>query len=120
MAVIRVHNRKMKISRHVKLLMIIGFLMLALILGHLVVPVKAWSGAVYILYDGSVDPPSAPIIRSGDLYNVYTLTENIYSSSGIVIGKGNIVVDGAGYTLQGVEGADTSRGIEIGEIWGEM
>ncbi|WP_042667310.1 NosD domain-containing protein, partial [Desulfurococcus amylolyticus] len=55
-----------------------------------------WTGTVYIRADGSIDPPTAPIRRVG---NVYTFTDDIYGS--IVIQKDNIVVDGAGYTLKG-------------------
>lgn len=51
---------------------------------------------VYIRPDGSIDPPTAPIQRVGD---TYTLTADIYDS--LVIQKDNIIVDGAGYTLQG-------------------
>lgn len=57
---------------------------------------------VHIKADGSVDPPTAPIQHSG---NVYTLTGNIYSDSeGIVIERNNIMLDGAGYTVQGSGG----------------
>ena len=58
-------------------------------------PVRA-SGTIYIKADGSVDPHTAPIQRDGD---VYTFTGNIYD--GIVVERDNIVVDGAGYTVQG-------------------
>ena len=58
-------------------------------------PVKA-SGTIYIRADGSVDPPTAPIQRDGD---IYTFTDNIYDS--IVVERNNIVIDGNGYTLQG-------------------
>jgi len=58
--------------------------------------------AIYIRADGSVDPPTAPILRNGDLY---TLTNNIYSgANGIVIQRNNIILDGAGFTLQGSVG----------------
>jgi parallel beta-helix repeat protein len=56
------------------------------------------SGTIYIRSDGSVDPATAPVRRVGD---VYTLTGNIDGS--IVVERDNIVVDGAGYTLQGSE-----------------
>ena len=39
---------------------------------------KAWTGTVYIRADGSIDPPTAPIQRNGD---VYTLTDNITSDA---------------------------------------
>jgi len=58
-------------------------------------PVVA-EGTIYIRPVGSVDPSTAPIQRDG---NVYTFTDNIYDE--IVVQRDNIVVDGAGYTLQG-------------------
>jgi len=61
-------------------------------------PVKA-SGTIYIRADGSIDPPTAPIQRDGD---VYTLTGNITSDTyGIVIERDNMTLDGAGYTVRG-------------------
>ena len=61
-------------------------------------PVKA-IGTIYIRADGSIDPPTAPIQRDGD---IYTLTGNINSDTdGIVIERNNMTLDGAGYTLQG-------------------
>jgi parallel beta-helix repeat protein len=70
-------------------------------------PVKA-SGTIYIRADGSIDPPTAPISTTD--YITYTFTDNIYDS--IVIERNHIVVDGAGYTLQGVEAYD-SKGIYL-------
>ena len=64
-------------------------------------PVKAWTGTVYIRADGSIDPPSAPIQRDGD---IYTLTDNITSSGNaraILVRRDDIIIDGAGYTVQG-------------------
>jgi parallel beta-helix repeat protein len=59
-------------------------------------PAKA-SGTIYIRADGSIDPPTAPIIT---LDNVsYTFADNVYDS--IVVERDNIVVDGAGYIVQG-------------------
>ena len=61
-------------------------------------PVKA-SGTIYIRADGSIDPPTAFI---SSLDNVtYTFASNINDS--IVVERNNIVVDGAGYALQGNE-----------------
>lgn len=60
---------------------------------------------INILPDGSVDPSTAPITRNG---NYYSLTNNIDGS--IVVQKDNIILDGAGYTLQGT-GMDT--GIDL-------
>jgi parallel beta-helix repeat protein len=57
---------------------------------------------IYIRADGSVDPPDAPISTLDNI--TYTLTGNITSSAdGIVVQRSNIIIDGAGYTLQGPE-----------------
>jgi hypothetical protein len=52
--------------------------------------------AIRILSDGSIDPPNVPIQRNGD---VYTFTADVYAR--IVVDRDNIVIDGAGYVLQG-------------------
>ena len=60
-------------------------------------PVKA-SGTIYIRADGSIDPPTAPISSIDNV--TYVLTDNIINDS-IVVERDNIVVYGAGYTVQG-------------------
>jgi parallel beta-helix repeat protein len=77
-----------------------------LVLAVKIPPVQA-SGTIYIRADGSVDPPTAPIHRDGD---TYTFTDNINDS--IVVERDNIVIDGAGYTVQG-PGASWPMGIEL-------
>jgi len=83
-------NRK-TVSGIMLTLLLIGMLTLA----FNIQPVKA-RGTIYIRPNGSVDPPTAPIQRDGD---IYTFTDNIYDS--IVIERSNIIINGAGYTLQG-------------------
>jgi len=69
-----------------------------LMLAFHVQSVKA-EGTIYIMADGSIEPTTAPIQRNGD---IFTLTNNINSDNdGIVIERDNIVVDGAGYMLNG-------------------
>jgi parallel beta-helix repeat protein len=69
------------------------------------------NSTIYINADGSITPPSSPIFTTDNI--TYTLTGNLSSdSSGIVIERDNIVVDGAGYTLQGTN-ADESRGTDV-------
>lgn len=51
---------------------------------------------VFINSDGSVDPASVPIQRSG---NTYFFTGNIYAC--LIVNKSDVVIDGAGYTLRG-------------------
>jgi parallel beta-helix repeat protein len=77
-------------------------------------PVRA-TGTIYIRPDGSVDPDTAPISSVDNI--TYTLTDNIVGdvpvgASAIIVEKDNIVVDGAGYILQGTE-AQFSIGINL-------
>jgi parallel beta-helix repeat protein len=60
-------------------------------------PVKA-SGTIYINADGSISPSTAPISTIDNV--TYTFTGNITNDS-IVIERDNIVLNGAGSTLQG-------------------
>ncbi|MEM3628627.1 MAG: NosD domain-containing protein [Candidatus Bathyarchaeia archaeon] len=64
-------------------------------------PVVCWTGGtIYIRADGSIDPPDAPITTYDNI--TYILTDNITSSAdGIVVERDNIIIDGAGYTVQG-------------------
>ena len=71
--------------------------------------IKASDQIIYIRQSGKVEPSNASIKRSG---KVYTLTDNINGS--IVVEKNDIMIDGAGYTLQGT-GAVPSKGISISE-----
>jgi parallel beta-helix repeat protein len=74
--------------------------------------VKADSGTIYIRANGSVDPPTAPISTIDNV--TYTLTGNITSDAdGIVIERDNIVVDGAGYTVQGIGGPYMPVGVSL-------
>ncbi|MGQ9461230.1 MAG: right-handed parallel beta-helix repeat-containing protein [Candidatus Bathyarchaeaceae archaeon] len=93
------------ISGAVLMFLLIGIVSLAFNIS----PAKAWTGTVYIKDDGSIQPQGAPI-TTYDLVT-YTLTDNITSSDdGIVVESDNIIIDGAGYTVQG-EGDGT--GIEL-------
>jgi hypothetical protein len=60
--------------------------------------VKAQDLTIYILADGSVEPSTAPISSVDNV--TYIFTSYIVDSS-IVVQRDNIVIDGAGYTLQG-------------------
>ena len=88
-------------------------LIFMLTLGFDVQPGEA-SGTIYIRADGSVDPLTAPISTVDNV--TYTLIGNIPSDTdGIVVEKSNIAIDGAGYTIQGVE-AQYSKGISLSGI----
>jgi len=82
------------------------FLLSTAVVMRFVSPVVA-EGTIYIRPDGSVDPSTAPIQRDG---NVYTFTDNIYDE--IVVERDNIVVDGAGSTLQGT---GSGTGIDLSD-----
>jgi parallel beta-helix repeat protein len=78
------------------IMMLFWFLAGTLITAFPVLTSQAAGNTIYIRADGSIDPPSAPIQRVDE---VYTLTFNINES--IVIERDDIVIDGAGYILQG-------------------
>jgi parallel beta-helix repeat protein len=63
-------------------------------------PVEAPYPIIYIRADGSIDPSTANITSLDNV--TYTFTADI--NAHIVVEKNNTVVDGAGYTLQGVGG----------------
>ncbi len=89
---------------------VLGILSLLLLIGMLtlifnVQSVRA-SGTVYIRADGNVDPDTAPITTVDNI--TYTFTDNIYDE--IVVERDNIVVDGAGYTLQGT---GSGKGVDL-------
>jgi parallel beta-helix repeat protein len=74
-------------------------------------PVRA-SGTIYIRADGSIDPPIATISSVDNA--TYTFTDNINDS--IVVERDSIVVDGAGYTVSGVNpvsGVDLSERVNV-------
>jgi parallel beta-helix repeat protein len=75
-----------------------------------IMPAKAVD-TIYVRSDGSIDPPTAPIQRNGDLY---TLTDNINTDAdpGIKIERDNIVFDGSGFTIEGT-GSVLSHGIYL-------
>jgi parallel beta-helix repeat protein len=90
--------------------MILGLLLLSILSVTLGIQRVKASGTVYIRSDGSIDPTTAPIQRVEDYY---TLTGNISSdTSGIVVEKSNIVIDGAGYAIIGT-GIDPQIGIDL-------
>jgi parallel beta-helix repeat protein len=71
-------------------------LMCIICLSGLSFPVKA-SGIIFIRAAGSVEPNTAPISTIDNV--TYTFTDSIYYE--IVVERDNIVVDGAGYPVQG-------------------
>jgi parallel beta-helix repeat protein len=87
-----------------------GIVMLLLLLSSMSIlafsiqPVNAEEPTIYIRADGSVDPPTAPIVRVGDLY---VLTDSIFYDTEhmrdyyVAVEKDNVVIDGLGFTLQG-------------------
>ncbi len=65
--------------------------------------------SVHINPDGSIDPADVPIQRTGD---VYTFLGNIFAT--IVVDRDNVVIDGAGYTLQGTYNGTRTDSWEVG------
>jgi parallel beta-helix repeat protein len=61
--------------------------------------VEAVSPTVTINADGSISPPTAPITNTDNV--TYKLTDNITTTAyNIFVNRDNIILDGAGYTLQ--------------------
>lgn len=71
-------------------------------------PARA-DGTIYINADGSINPSTAPISTFDNV--TYTLTGNVNES--IVVQRSNIVVEGAGYTVQG---SGPGNGIDLESI----
>jgi parallel beta-helix repeat protein len=68
-----------------------------------------FGATIIINTDGSIDPPTAPVSTMDNV--TYTLTNNITTNTdGILVGRDNIVMDGAGYTILG---AGSGNGIEL-------
>ena len=95
-------------------LIVMMLLASVLVLAFNVKDVKGeWAGTVYIRADGRIDPSDAPITTYDNI--TYILTDNITSSGdGIVVERNNIVVDGAGFTVQGTR-ASGSKGVDLSE-----
>ncbi len=72
---------------------------------------NATDESIYIRADGSVDPPTAPILNAGNVS--YAFTDDIYGS--IIVEKSNIIIDGKGYAVQGT-GASADKGIGLSNI----
>jgi len=71
------------------------------------------AGTIYVRADGSIDPPDALISTSDNV--TYTLTGDVFSDGdGIVVERDKIVIDGAGYTVQGT-GVYDYKGIYISD-----
>ncbi len=66
------------------------------------------TGIIYIMVDGGVFPSTAKIVSVDNV--TYTFTDNNYES--IIVQRDNIVINGAGYTLQGRH-MYNSKGIDL-------
>ena len=106
----RKKHKEEKVTRKiVSGIMLTLLLMTMLTLTFNIQPVKA-DGTIYVRPDGSVDPPTAPIQRNGD---IYTFTDNIYNQS-IAVQINNITLDGNGHLLQGpITGLERAYGIYL-------
>jgi parallel beta-helix repeat protein len=83
---------KIVLSAFMVTLIVVG----TIIMASKVAPVRA-AGTIYIRADGHVDPDTAPILTVDNV--TYTFTDHVYE--GIVVERDDIVIDGAGYSVQG-------------------
>lgn len=93
-------------SRKLVLAMTLTFVLMGMLSVALKVETVEAGGTIYIKADGSIEPLTANITTADNV--TYTFTDNNYDS--IVVERDNIVVDGAGYTLQGT---GIGRGITL-------
>jgi parallel beta-helix repeat protein len=96
---------EVKVKKTASGIMLILLFVSVLSLAFNIQPVKA-GGTIYIRADGSIDPPTAPIHSTDNI--TYTFTGNIYDS--IVVERDNIIIDGAGNTVQG---SGSGKGIDL-------
>jgi len=77
---------------------VFSFVISVLLMSTLSVPLGVYkaraSGTIYIRTDGSIDPPTANITRSG---NIYYFTDDNFDA--IVVERSDIVIDGEGHFL---------------------
>jgi len=94
----------MEMNRNIVLVVALALLLTGVSIAFNVQPVKAveLTRTIFIVADGSVDPPTAPIQRNGDLYMLIDDIVINSPSDGIVIVRSNITLDGVGHTLQRV------------------
>jgi len=70
---------------------------------------SSFSGSVFIRSDGSIEPSSAPIQRSGE---TYTFTGSF--TGNITVQRDYIVLDGAGFGLNStITGTETTVGVDL-------
>jgi len=91
----------------VVLLVFASVLLSGTMIGERVSPIEA-TGPIYIRADGSVSPSTTRITSIDNV--TYTFTDNNYES--IVVQRDDIVINGAGYTLQGRH-IYNSKGIDL-------
>lgn len=91
--------------------MLMTLLLSLLIIAFCIEPVKA-SVKVYVRANGSIEPPAASLSTVDNV--TYTLTASV--SGSLVIQRNNIVLDGAGYSVQGGgsgNGVDLSHTVNV-------
>jgi parallel beta-helix repeat protein len=92
---------------------ILGIILTLILVSMLTLSVNVWPAKaagipIIISSNGGVFPEGSPIQQIGDTY-YYVLTDDIFDRT-IVVARSNIILDGNGYTLQGL---GTGCGINI-------
>jgi parallel beta-helix repeat protein len=68
--------------------------------------VKAASGTIYIMPDGSISPSTANITTHDNVTYTFTGDMSYPTYYGIVVERNNIIINGNGYTVQGNKGGN--------------
>ena len=98
-------GREKKMKKPLLVILVLALLFCTLISSVNIQSAKA-AGTIYINADGSISPPVAPITSSDGI--TYRLIGNVVDS--IIVERSNIIVDGAGYR---VEGDGTANGLSL-------
>jgi parallel beta-helix repeat protein len=105
----RVCRRELRLKRNaVSGIALMLLLTSTLTLAFIIQLVEAEPGTIYIRADGRIDPQTANITSTDNI--TYIFTDDNFDS--IVVERDNIVIDGAGHTVQGTL-AIGSRGIDL-------
>jgi parallel beta-helix repeat protein len=94
--------RKTRMRRIVSWIMFAFLLLGTLTLAFNVGLVHAQAETIYINSDGSVVPSYAPISSADNITYTFTGNTSYPAYNGIIVERSNIVIDGNGYTVQGI------------------
>lgn len=107
-----------KVNNSISLVIVSKFMLTLLLMGMFALAFRITSGEpygshIYIRADGSIYPEDAPISTSDNI--TYTFTDDIHAY--LRVKRDNIIIDGAGYTIQNgmISDLPPNAGLELSE-----